>query len=841
MEIPNTFIVRQPTGTQASDDLDFAAYWQAVKRRFVPAAGVGASVIALSIVAIALQRPAYESAGKLLIRPDKTPSLTGLSPDGTREFEPITVQSNPLKTEIEVLQSQPLLEKVIARLNLQDAEGQPPTPTAVAAQLDVEVSGGTDVIKVLYSSDDPELSAAMANTIMELYIENNIELNQAEAAAASEFIAKELPSAEADVRRAEIALSRFKQANELVAIDEEASSAVEFVTDLDGQIAVAQSQLANTNARLGGLQSQLNLSSSQALNLSAVSQSTGVQEALADLQAVETQLVEARSFFNDNSPQVIDLRGKASALQSLLRSRVGQVIGSGSTRTLQIGDLEQSLIESLVDLEVQRLGLGNQIEALDRARGSYEQRMNDLPELARQQTLLERELNAVQTTYETLLTNLQELKTTGNQALGNARIIEPATPPNSPALNKKALALGLGGLMASVAAFAATILFLEGCDRTVKSLDELKRLYNCDVLEALPQLGKKEASTPIMVRDQPRSLTSEIYRSLQIKLQYFNDVRAFKTVTVVSATPDEGAATVAANLAMAHAELQQKILLIDGNLRGPQQSALWNLPANGSGLSHVLQGKKSLQLSIHQVHSHLWVLPAGPEPTSPLALLRSAKMQALLKAAAKSFDAIIIDSPALLAAPDGLVLGKLSDGLVVVSKLGKVERSHIATANDALKKSHQSVLGLVATNTSNKEQIGDRWLYESSADALAGSKGYAGSAIEPSMELLTTPSARAGDSRGDIKSDYSSADFATKEDSRSSPVIQLEAKNTFDNADGAIGNGFLDSSFLSNNLTDNPHSSNGNGSNGNGSSNSNGNGNNRQSNGNNGNNGNNKN
>ena len=108
MEIPNTFIVRQPTGTQASDDLDFAAYWQAVKRRFVPAAGVGASVIALSIVAIALQRPAYESAGKLLIRPDKTPSLTGLSPDGTREFEPITVQSNPLKTEIEVLQSQPL-------------------------------------------------------------------------------------------------------------------------------------------------------------------------------------------------------------------------------------------------------------------------------------------------------------------------------------------------------------------------------------------------------------------------------------------------------------------------------------------------------------------------------------------------------------------------------------------------------------------------------------------------------------------------------------------------------------------------------------------------------------
>ncbi|MEL6779849.1 MAG: CpsD/CapB family tyrosine-protein kinase, partial [Cyanobacteria bacterium J06597_16] len=393
--------------------------------------------------------------------------------------------------------------------------------------------------------------------------------------------------------------------------------------------------------------------------------------------------------------------------------------------------------------------------------------------------------------------------------------------------------------MASVAAFAATILFLEGCDRTVKSLDELKRLYNCDVLEALPQLGKKEASTPIMVRDQPRSLTSEIYRSLQIKLQYFNDVRAFKTVTVVSATPDEGAATVAANLAMAHAELQQKILLIDGNLRGPQQSALWNLPANGSGLSHVLQGKQSLQLSIHQVHSHLWVLPAGPEPTSPLALLRSAKMQALLKAAANSFDAIIIDSPALLAAPDGLVLGKLSDGLVVVSKLGKVERSHIATANDALKKSHQSVLGLVATNTSSKEQIGDRWLYESSADALAGSKGYAGSAIEPSMELLTTPSARAGDSRGDIKSGYSSADFATQEDSRSSPVIQLEAKNTFDNADGAIGNGFLDSSFLSNNLTDNPHSSSGNGSNGNGSGN--GNGNNRQSNGNNGNNGNNKN
>jgi len=763
MEIPSTFVVRQPEQAKSSDDIDFRRYWQAVQRRFWPAAGVSVLVLALTVAAIANQKSTFTAAGKLLMKPDETPSLTGLDSSRAREFEPLTIQSNPLKTEIEILKSQPLLQRAVSALNITNANGESPTPGAIAANLEVDVSGGTDVLRVAYSSDDPELAAVMVNTLMRLYITHNIELNQAETIAARDFITKELPSAETAVQLAERALSEFKQANELVTIEDESRLAVEFVTRLDEQIATTQADLASANARVGIIQNRIGVSAPEALDLSAVSQSQGVQEALDELQSVETQLTQAQSFFKEGSPQVISLQNKANSLRSLLRNRVQQVVGPQGRvgRNLQIGESEQALIDSFVDLEVQRLGLASQVEALDLARVSYAQRMNDLPGLERQQRVLERRLDAVQATYETLLTKLQELKTTENQSLGNARIIELAGVPDSATLSKKTVAMGLGGGLLSLLAFAAMVVLLESRDRTIKTTDELKKIYGCDILEAIPKdslvqdVIKEEEIDPsfaqshtevltvltdtlVNVRDYPRSLTSEIYRSLQVKLQYFNEIRSFKAVTVVSATPGEGCSAVAANLAMATAELKQKILLIDGNLRNPSQAALWHLPENAIGLSSVLQGETTLQDAIEQVNTHLWVLPAGQEPPSPLALLRSPKMQSLMRAAAQSFDAIIIDSPSLLSAPDGLVLGKLSDGVVVVSKLGKVERNSLVAASDSLKKSHQSVLGLVVTGASEKDQPSDRWLYEPSAAGHLPTRSRAQSVATSSQTVERT-------------------------------------------------------------------------------------------------------
>lgn len=736
MEIPNTFVLRQPEPAKSSDDLDFRRYWQAVRRRWIPAAGASVLIMGLTTAAIALQKPTYRAVGKLLMKPDETPSLTGLDSSKMKEFEPLTIQSNPLKTEIEILRSQPLLQKAIAALSLTGIDGSPPPAGAVGSQLEVDVSGGTDVLNVAFSSDDPELSAVMVNTLMRLYIANNIELHQSEMMTARDFIIKELPSAEADVQKAERALSEFKQANEVVTIEDEARSAVEFVTQLDQDIAAKQSELANADAKLSVIQNRLNVSAAEAIDLSAVSQSQGVQETLTELQSVETQLAEAQSFFKPSSPQVLSLQSKADSLRQLLQGRVRQVVGpSGAVgQNLQVGELEQGLIDNLVNLEVERLGLASQVTALSLSRGSYSQRMNDLPGLARQQRVLERQLDAVQATYETLLTKLQELKTTENQSLGNARVIELAGVPGSAALSKKTVAMGLGGGLLSLLTFGAVVLLLEGRDRTVKTTDELQKIYSCDLLETLPQksLAKEDLThtelhpvsidTLVSVRDHPRSPSSEIYRSLQVKLQYFNEVRAFKAVTILSATPQEDSSIVAANLAMATAELKQKILLIDANLRAPRQSTLWHFPIESQtagpkeiGLSNVLQGETTLQKAAQPINSHLWVLPAGREPPSPLALLRSPKMQALMRAAAQSFDAIIIDSPALLLAPDGLVLGRLSDGVVVVSQLGTVERANLIEASNALKKSHQSVLGLVVTGAEEKDYAGDRWLYRSSS------------------------------------------------------------------------------------------------------------------------------
>lgn len=725
------------TGTVSLDslELDLQQYWLIIKRRRFPAFGIFCVVIVLTLLSVSRDKPAYRAEGKLGLRlVDRTALLTGLGSEdrsGQGELTPLTLQSNPLKTESEVLLSSPLLEQTIAQLKLVDPAGKPLKPSALRNQLKVSGIPGADVLKLSYESEDAEATADVVNQLMRAYIDNNILNNRDKAAAARKFIAEQLPKAEETVSQTDLELRNFKEQNGVINLEAEAKELVSATATLESSIAKEQSELADASSRLSLLRDKVGVDSDTAILLSSLGESPGVQQALKEFQEAQNQLAVERSRYEDQYPTVANLKQKEATLKALLQERVGEVIGSTNTVTdgqLELGETKQKLIQQFVDTEVQRLGLASRVARLLSARELYRRRASTFPKLEQTERELQRRLEVAQATYGNLLKKLQEVQIAEQQNTGNARIIEAAAVPDAPLSTKRFMKLVLGGLLASVAAIL-TIIVLETRDRSVKTVKEARKLFSYVWLGSIPQFGKitsrssklSDQSIPdLPVRDFPRSPTSAAYRLLQANLKFLNVEKGIKTIVVSSCVPKEGKSTISANLAATIAQLGRRVLLIDADLHHPQQHHIWNL-TNAVGLTDLIVKQLDFSVAVNPVMDGLDVLTAGVIPPSPLAILDSKPFRALVASVSQEYDFIIFDSPPIMAEAESLTLGKMTDGILLVVRLHVLDFASANTSRDLLQQSSQTVLGMVINCAASENEFNRSLYYDSNHSSLADS------------------------------------------------------------------------------------------------------------------------
>jgi capsular exopolysaccharide synthesis family protein len=175
---------------------------------------------------------------------------------------------------------------------------------------------------------------------------------------------------------------------------------------------------------------------------------------------------------------------------------------------------------------------------------------------------------------------------------------------------------------------------------------------------------------------------------------------------VTSSVAGEGKSTIAANLAASAAQVGRRVLLVDADMRYPQQHHIWDL-INTGGLSNVIVGQQELNNAIQPAMPGLDVLPAGIVPPNPVALLDSKRMASLMETFADSYDLVILDTPPLVGVADAAILGKMSDGILMVVRPGVVDSVGATAAKEYLLQSHQPILGLVANGiTMEKERDG---------------------------------------------------------------------------------------------------------------------------------------
>jgi len=255
-----------------------------------------------------------------------------------------------------------------------------------------------------------------------------------------------------------------------------------------------------------------------------------------------------------------------------------------------------------------------------------------------------------------------------------------ATPASSPFSPNMTLNVAVG-LLAGIALAVTIVAALEYLNDRVTSQEEVERL-------GVPYLGQVVRATGPRFKRGARgillpgadSAVLESVREVRASLSYALAASEARVILVSSPAPGDGKSTTAAGLAAASAESAKRVLLIDGDLRKPDAHRYFSLP-NSSGLSSaIMVNPDQVPSFLKMVSDHLYVLTAGPAPPNPSQIITSPRLRALIEAARRNFDLVIVDGPPLVGIADATLWAGVVDGVVVVTRHGRTRRGHLAEA-----------------------------------------------------------------------------------------------------------------------------------------------------------------
>ncbi len=306
-----------------------------------------------------------------------------------------------------------------------------------------------------------------------------------------------------------------------------------------------------------------------------------------------------------------------------------------------------------------------------------------------------------------------------NQEVGNVRVISSAEVPMLPSNSASLISLELiaGGILGGFLGLSVSIL-LELLDRSLRTEYEARRFFNQfpvigtipvwypqdwpvaeegeyqDINYNLPLLGN------IPSPESPLYAVTVAYRRLQTNLKLINREQKARILAVTSSIPGEGKSVTAANLAISLSMLSHRVLLLEADLAAPQQHEIWRL-TNVWGLGNVLQEQIISEQAIQSITPNLDIMSAGIVTPGLVALLDSERMEMLVRRMSEVYDYVIVDSPALLVAPEMLSLSKLTDGVLLVLRPGVLNKADAASAQETVRQTDLNILGLIVNGVNS--------------------------------------------------------------------------------------------------------------------------------------------
>ena len=568
-----------------------------------------------------------------------------------------------------------------------DVHGPPPALGPYLGGLSIAQVPDTRLLDVTYTSTDPKLAALIVNTHINNFIEQNFRSRYEATTQASNWLAGQLDELKAKVETSEDARINYERANEIWTLDEKSDVSTQKLADINKELTEAQSERISKEAVYQLAQSG-NYDAIPAIRSNPVIADISKQQ-----NGLSAQYADALSQYGPKFPKVVRLQAQLQDLDQLADREKKNVVNEIEADYRGSRQRELLLQQALDDQKAETSSQANKMVEYD---------------------ILKREAETNKQLYDGLLQKLKEAGISAGLRSSNIRVVDPALVPATPSRPQKSKNIALAVLVGLVGGVGLALL-REYLDNTVKNPDDVERLSRLPSLAVVPMFalpnGRNRAGLPklkgpdgpdarveLVSHLQPQSPISEAFRSLRTSLLLSQAERPPQVILMTSALPREGKTTAAVNLAVTLAQLGDKTLLVDGDLRKPGISrALSMADGKHNGLSSYLAGVSTLDLVTvpHPGISNLSAIPTGPVPPNPADLLSSYRLQEMVIELRKRYKFIVIDSPPIMAATDALILSSIVDGVLIVVRCGQTPKEAFTRARDLLTSVKCRLLGVV--------------------------------------------------------------------------------------------------------------------------------------------------
>jgi len=704
---PRTLVPEEVSYSVSSDAVVVTrTVWTALRRQWRLALAVF-TIIVLAVTAGTLLRPVnYRATGLLEIRPENAEAL----PVSTL-FGPQRMAGDSLATQIGILQSVTLAERVVAEGYIDDS-GQ--TWTAMLnpmrwwqqvqgddvqkkvqifqEHLSIAPQEGSRLVRISFDASDPKRAADVVNSVLKNYLRLRVE----ETDRSSDWLTKQREDARAKLDASQRTLQTYVRQHGLQVLETGQGETENLVNDRLKQL---HGQLIEAQAARYAQQSTYEQVSRQAGSAPGGAISTKVTDdlnvRLADLQREAAGL---SATFKDDYPRLQEVRTQIRAIEGAISDET-QAQMTRTERDYQAAVRREALIEGALERQQETA------QSLQSSSAGY--------------ASLKREVTTDQQLYEALDQKLKEVTITGALKATNAGVLDFAKPPREPYQSPLTLNLALGIVLGLIGGVGGALMRNSGDNRVhrVEDVDGVLGVRAVAVIPNIPMVratrsfgrpGSRSGESVVWSGGSPsggerrwfqigrghqhRSVLADAFAALRSAVIFNQDSTKVRSLLITSPSVGDGKTTVSVNLALSLARLGNRVLLIDADMRHPSVHEALGMVVD-SGLASYLAGQGEWFTGIqNDVFPNLAVLPAGMDAAEPADLLANSRMRELMVEAAKAYDYIVIDSPPLLPhLADPRILAELADGVLLTVRGGSTQRDVALRAVSQLNR----VLGIV--------------------------------------------------------------------------------------------------------------------------------------------------
>jgi polysaccharide biosynthesis transport protein len=644
-------------------------------------------------------------------------------------------------TQIQLLLSEKLLAPVIKELKLSAPKTSYEKLKKSLTVSRLKEAADTKILEVHYRSTSANETKQVLKLISHEYVNYSLSERKTNVRRAVQFVDSQLPKFRTQVKDLELALQNFRQQHQLIDPSTLGTQLGTQISYTQQEQLATQVELAKTRQLYQSLQQQIKMQPNGAEAASVLSEAPEYQTLVKKLQELDIELQIQSAELTDEHPKIIALREKRAKLLPLIEQKATSAMGSNLAGQIKNPQslpyqnvLRQDLNKQLITAAIQTRVLETKLAKLNAASQILSTQSSKLPVVSREYENLQRQLKIATEQLSKFLQKREELMiNAARQEVPWELIAAPSVKevPSSSLLKDLALGSLLGLLLG-----AGVVLLLEQMNDVIYSLKDLREELNLPILGLIPtredeqkpvhhaKQSKDEGVVSMFVEGEDVSKQTryrfspfiESFRALNSQIRLLSPDLPIRSLVISSPLPDEGKTTVALQLAQAAAAMGQRVLLVNADLRKPSLQNL-TYPQDRDrliiGLTDVIAGSVQLRDAVRLLpgESNLYVLLAGSVALDPTSLLGSKKMQDLMANCLHYFDLVIYDTVPLNFA-DSLLLIPQTDGLLMVTSLGKVHREVLRSSLRTLEVSKVSILGLVvnmvAELTSSAQVFNDR-------------------------------------------------------------------------------------------------------------------------------------